>query len=73
MCMIQRLKGRVATCDMMGHQLKPFVDQLGEFLNPTIKGTVFEHFAIVDKQDLSTGEECWLEWDVLQRLGDLLV
>ena len=71
MCTTQRLKGLVSTCDMMGHQLKPFVDQLGEYLNPTIKGTVFEHLMVVDVQDMSQGEECWLEKDVLQCLSDL--
>jgi len=57
----------------MGHRLRPFVDQLGDYLNPTIKGTVFEHLMAVDMQDVSQGEECWLEKDVLQCLGDLLV
>jgi len=55
---------------MMGDRLKPFVASLGDYLNPTIKGTVFEHLTAVDIQD---GEECWLEKDVLQCLGDLLV
>ena len=73
MCMTQRLKGLVSTCDMLGHRLKPFVDQLGDYLNPTIKGTVFEHLAAMDMQDVSQGEECWLEKDVLQHLSDLLV
>jgi len=71
--MTQRLKGLVSTCNVMGHQLKPFVDQLGDYLNPTIKGTVFEHLMAVDMQDVSQGEECWLERDVLQCLGDLFI
>jgi hypothetical protein len=57
----------------MGHRLKPFVDKLGDYLNPTIKGTVFEDLVAVDMMDVSQGEECWLEKDVLQGLGDLLV
>jgi hypothetical protein len=73
MCMTQRLKGLVSTCDMIGHRLKPFVDQLGDYLNLTIKGTVFEHLTAVDMWDVSQGEECWLEQDVLQCLSDLFV
>jgi hypothetical protein len=73
MCMTQRLKGLVSTCDAMGHRLEPFIDQLGDYLNPTIKGTVFEDLTAVDMQNVSRGEECWLEKDVLQCLGDLLV
>ena len=65
--MTQRLKRLVSTCDMTGDRLKPFVASLGDYLNLTIKGTVFEHLTAVDIQD---GEECWLEKDVLQCLGD---
>jgi len=54
----------------MGHQLKPFVDKLGDYLNPTIKGTVFEHLTAMD---VSQGEECWLEKNILQSLSNLLV
>ena len=57
----------------MGHRLKPFIDQLGDYLNPTIKGTVFEHLTAVDTNDVSQGEECWLEKDFLQCLTDHLV
>jgi len=53
--------------------LKPFVDWLGDYLNPTIKGTVFEHLGAFDMQDSSQGEDCWLEKDILWCLGDLLV
>ena len=73
MCATQRLKGLVSTCDTIGHRLKPFVDKLGDYLNPTIKGTVFEHLNTMDAQDVSQGEECWLEEDVLRCLGNLLV
>lgn len=73
MCTTQRLKGLVSTCDAMGHRLKPFVDWLGDYLNPTIKGTVFEHLGAFDMQDSSQGEDCWLEKDILWCLGDLLV
>lgn len=73
MCRTQRLKALVSTCDVMGHRLKPFVDRLGDYLNPTIKGTVFEHLGTVGVQDISQGEECWLDKDVLRCLGDLLV
>jgi len=70
--MTQRLKGLVSTCDAIGHRLKPFVDRLGDFLNPTVKGTLFESLTDMDTQDVSQGEECWLEKDVLKSLGDLL-
>ena len=73
MCMTQRLKGLVSTCDMTRHQLKPFIDRLGDYLNPTIKGTVFEDLTAMDMQDVSQGEECWLDKDVLQCLRDLLI
>jgi hypothetical protein len=74
MCMTQRLKGLVSTCDMMEHRLKPFVEQLGDFLNPTVKGTLIESLTgvDVDMQHVSQGEECWLEKDVLKYLSDLL-
>jgi hypothetical protein len=70
--MTQRLKGLVSTCDTMGNRLKPFVDRLGDFLNPTVKGTLFESLTGVDMQHVSQGEECWLESDVLKCLGDLI-
>ena len=71
MCMTQKLKGLLSSCQLMGpeHRLKPFVDRLENFLNPTVKGTLFEDFTSVAFQ----GEECWLENDVLMCLQELLV
>lgn len=58
----------------MGDRLRPFVDRLEGFLNPTIKGTVFESLTSVGMQrNIFEGEECWLAEDVLDRLEDLLV
>lgn len=68
MCMTQRLRGLVLTHDTIGHRLKPFIDRLGDYLNPTIKGTIFEDLTA----DVSQGEECWLEKDILQCLGECL-
>ena len=57
----------------MGYRLKPFVDRLEGFLNPTIKGTVFENLISEGMQrNVSEGEECWLAKDVLDRLEGLL-
>jgi len=50
------------------------VDRLEGFLNPTIKGTVFENLTSVGMQhNIFEGEECWLGMDVLECLEDLLV
>jgi len=74
MCMAQKLNGLISSCDVMGHRLEPFVDRLEGFLNPTIKGTIFENLRSMDMQDqITQGEECWLGMDVLECLDDLLV
>ena len=74
MCMTQRLKGLISSCEAMGHRLRPFVDQLEGFLNPTIKGTVLENLTSVGTQrDIFEGEECWLAKDVLDHLEEFLV
>lgn len=58
----------------MGYRLKPFVDRLEGFLNPTIKGTVFENLTSEGMQrSVFEGEECWLAKDVLDRLEEFLV
>ena len=72
--MTQRLKGLISSCEAIGYRLRPFVDRLDGFLNPTIKGTVFENLTSVGMQrDVFEGEECWLAKDVLDRLEELLV
>ena len=72
--MTQRLKGLISSCEVMGYRLRPFVDRVESFLNPTIKGTVFENLSSVGMQrDIVEGEECWLAKDVLNRLEELLV
>lgn len=74
MCMTQRLKGLVSSCEVYGHRLKPFMDRLEDFLSPTIKGTVLENLTSVNiQQNISQGEECWLGKDVLEHLAVLLV
>jgi hypothetical protein len=58
----------------MRHRLRPFVDRLESFLNPTIKGTVFENLTFVAMQrDIFEGEECWLAKDVLDHLEEFLI
>ena len=50
------------------------MDRLEGFLNPTIKGTVFENLTSVGMQhNIFEGEECWLAKDVLDCLEELLV
>ena len=71
--MIQKLRGLISSCEHLGHRLRPFADRLGQYLNPTLKGTVFEDLAsqATDTQDVSQGEECWLEQEVLGQLKEL--
>lgn len=72
--MMQRLKGLISSCEAMGHRLRPFVDRLEGFLNPAIKGTVFENLTSVGMQrDVFEGEECWLAKDVLDHLEEFLI
>ena len=66
-CMAQTLKGLVSSCELMGHRLKPFLDKLDDYLNPTVKGTIFENLI----PENSGGEECWLEKEVLTLLKEL--
>ena len=74
MCMTQWLKGLISLWEAMGYHLKPFVDQLEGFLNPTIKGTVFENLTSEGMQrNIFEGEECWLAKDVLDCLKEFLV
>jgi hypothetical protein len=67
MCMTQRLKGLISSCEVVGSPLKPYFDKLEGFLNPTVKGTLFEHAPQVFQ-----GEECHLERDVLKYLEELV-
>jgi|SRR6266702_175151 len=72
MCMVQRLQGLISSCEHLGHHLQPLVDQLGNYINPTVKGTVFEDLTSIDTQwDAFQGEECWLEQGVLKHLMEL--
>ena len=74
MCMTQRLRGLISSCEHLRHHLRPLVDQLGQYLNPTLRGTVLEDLTPTDIQsDVPQGEECWLEWDVLKHLKELFV
>ena len=58
----------------MGHRLRPFLERLEGFLNPTIKGTVFDNLTSVGMQrNIFEGEECRLAKDVLDRLEEFLV
>ena len=72
--MTQRLRGLISSCEHLGHRLRPLVDRLGQYLNPTLRGTVLEDLTPTDIQsDVPQGEECWLEWDVLKHLKELFV
>ena len=74
MCMIQRLQGLISSCEHLGHRLRPLADRLGQYLNPTLRGTVFEDLTSTDTQwDSLQGEECWLEQGVLTHLNQLFV
>ncbi|KAH9173928.1 hypothetical protein EDB89DRAFT_1849493, partial [Lactarius sanguifluus] len=74
MCMIQRLRGLISSFEQLGHRLQPLADRLGDYLNPTVKGTVFEDLTGADAQwDTLQGEECWLEQEVLRYLTELFV
>ena len=74
MCMIQRLRGLISSCEHLGHRLRPFADRLGQYLNPTLRGTVFEDLGSTDaERDSPQGEECWLEQDDLKDLKELFI
>lgn len=71
MCMIQRLWGLISSCDRLGHRLQPLADRLWHYLDPTVKGTVFEDLVSTDtQQNAFWGEECWLKEDILECLKD---
>ena len=76
MCMTQRLKGLISSCEVMGleRRLKSFADRLWGYLNPLVKGTLSEDLtSVTTQQEVFQGEECWLEKDILKRLEELLV
>ena len=74
MCTIQSLRGLILSCERVGHRLKPFADQLTNYLNPQVKGTLFEDLMSTNTQHKSIqGTECWLDKVVLQYLQNLLV
>jgi hypothetical protein len=62
------------SCERVGHRLKPFADQLTNYLNPQVKGTLFEDLTSMNTQHKSfQGTECCLEKVVLEYLQNLLV
>jgi hypothetical protein len=72
--MTQRLRGIISSCEHLGHRLRPLADQLEQYLNPTLKGTVFEDLTSTDMQSNSPHrEECWLEQGVFKHLKELFV
>jgi len=76
MCMAQRLKGLISSCEVMGleHQLKSFAERFRDYLDPMVKGTLSEDLtSVTTQQGVFQGEECWLEKDVFKRLEELLV
>jgi hypothetical protein len=76
MCMTQRLKGLISSCEVMGleHHLRSFANRFSDHLNPTVKGTLSEDLgSLITQQDVSQGEECWLGKDVLKCLEERLV
>ena len=73
-CMAQRLKGHISLCEGMGNSLKPFFDGFEGYLDPKVKGTLFENLTSVNmQQKVFQGEECRLEKDVLKHLEEFLV
>ena len=71
---MQTLRGLVLSCERMGQRLKPIADQLANYLNPQVKGTLFEDLASTNTRHESIqGTECWLEGVVLEYLRNLLV
>ena len=74
MCTIQTLQALILSYECIGHQLKPFADQLTNYLNLQVKGTLFENLTSTIMQHESfQGTECWLEKVVLECLQNLLV
>jgi hypothetical protein len=74
MCTLQTLRGLILLCERMGHRLRPFADQLTNYLNPQVKGTLFEDLTSMNTQHESIqGAECWLDRVVLEHLQNLLV
>jgi hypothetical protein len=58
----------------MGNPLKPFFDGFEGYLNPTVKGTLFENLTSVNvQQEVFQGEECWLKKDVFKCLEKNLI
>jgi hypothetical protein len=76
MCMTQRLKGLISSCEVIGlqHRLKSFADRLSDYLNPAVKGTLSEDLtSMTTQQGAFQEDECLLEKDVLNPLEELLV
>jgi hypothetical protein len=76
MCMIQRLKGLISSCRIIGleHRLKSFADRVLDYLNPSVKGVLFEDLTFVTTQEgVFQDEECRLEKDILTHLEELLL
>jgi hypothetical protein len=71
--MAQRLKGLISSRKVMGSSLKPLFDQFEGYLNPTVKGTLFEDMTSAKtEQEVFQGKECQLEKDVLEHLEEFL-
>ncbi|SRR6266404_1049041 len=66
MCMAQKLRSLVSSCEFMGHRLKPFADRLGSYLTPAIKGTLLEDLG--PQQEVVGGKECRLDQSVVKNL-----
>lgn len=76
MCVTQRLKGLISSCEVIGLQrhLKSFADRLSHYLNPAVKGTLSEDLtSVTTQQGNLRGDDCWLEKDVFNPLEELLV
>ena len=74
MCINQTLRALISSCERIGHRLKPFVDQLTNYLSPQVEGTLLEDLmSMTTLQESFQGTECWLEKIVLEDLQNLLV
>lgn len=76
MCTVQTLRGLILSCERVGYRLKPFVDQLINYLNPQVKGTLFEDLTSTSmntQHESFQGTECCLERVILEYLQNLLV
>ena len=74
MCMMQRLKSHVSSCERLQSRIEPFAHQLVNFLNPSVRGTLAESLTCLDtRREALKGEECWLEASVMKHLEAHLI